>query len=218
MKHSRSRILIGMCLLFAFAVWTVLVCRVNVRPIGPDGSSVGFADFNRAVHTLTGVHLFWYTLTDLLSVIPLLVCVGFGALGLWQWIRRKRITKVDPDVLALGVLYLVTIAVFVGFERFPVNYRPVLLDGILEASYPSSTTMLVMCVMPTAAIQCHRRIRHTTLHRIVVWFTILFTIGMVAARILSGVHWVTDILGGVLFSAGLVTLYSAIPTGGTGSV
>jgi undecaprenyl-diphosphatase len=30
---------------------------------------------------------------------------------------------------------------------------------------------------------------------------------MVAARLASGVHWLTDIIGGILLSAGLVMIY-----------
>ena len=72
-----------------------------------------------------------------------------------------------------------------------------------------STTMLVMCVMPTALMQLRTRIKNTTLKVFVSASIVAFIPFMVIGRLLSGVHWLTDILGGVIFSAGAVTLYFA---------
>lgn len=196
-------------MLAAFGLWTVLVGMVDVQAIGPEGSAVGFAAMNRWVHDLTGVHLFLYAATDWLSLIPLGVVLGFGLLGLSQWIGRKSLWKVDRSILALGGFYLVVMAVFAFFEVFVVNYRPVLIQGVLEGSYPSSTTMLVMCVMPTAGMQFHARIKNDTLRRWVSVAVTGFTVCMVGARLWSGVHWCSDIIGGALLSAGLVLLYGA---------
>ncbi|MBQ2911285.1 MAG: phosphatase PAP2 family protein, partial [Clostridia bacterium] len=91
-----------------------------------------------------------------------------------------------------------------------VNYRPVLINGYLEASYPSSTTMLVMCVMPTAIMQFNARIKNNVLKRFVASAIIAFIVFMVIGRLVSGVHWFTDIIGGVLLSAGLVMMYRAV--------
>lgn len=199
-----------MCMLAAFGLWTVLVGMVDVQAIGPEGSAVGFAAMNRWVHDLTGVHLVLYIATDWLSLIPLGIVSGFGLLGLMQWVRRKSLLKVDRSILALGGFYLVVMAAFAFFEVFVVNYRPVLIEGVLEASYPSSTTMLVMCVMPTAGMQFHARIKNDTLRRWVSVAVTGFTICMVGARLWSGVHWCSDIIGGALLSAGLVLLYGVI--------
>ena len=91
-----------------------------------------------------------------------------------------------------------------------INYRPVLINGVLEASYPSSTTMLTMCVMPTLAMRFNKRIKNKTAKNIVVFVSVIFALFMVVGRILSGVHWISDIIGGALLSAGLVMLYSAV--------
>lgn len=199
----------ALCLLAAFALFTAAVRFVDVQPIGLQGSSVGFAALNQAVHSLTGVHMALYVITDWLSLIPAGCVLGFALLGLCQWIKRKRILKVDRDILALGVFYLAVMAAYAFFEAFPVNYRPVLIEGALEASYPSSTTMLVICVMTTAAMQLQRRIAHDRIRRWSVAVIAAFTAFMVLARLLSGVHWLTDIVGGALLSAGLVMGYAA---------
>jgi undecaprenyl-diphosphatase len=196
--------------LIAFLLWTVAVATVDVQPIGPEDSRVGFSGLNQWLHQRTGVHMELYVLTDWLSLIPLCFVAGFGFLGLCQWISRRSFWKVDRSILVLGGLYLVTGAVFLFFEKCIINYRPVLMDGILEASYPSSTTMLMLCVMPTAAMQLRNRIRHKGLRRLAISAMTVFTLLMVIGRVLSGVHWFTDIVGGILLSCGLVALYAAV--------
>jgi len=210
MKRLRKSFIASMCLLTAFVLWTVAICFVDVRAIGPQGSSVGFAGINGFVHTLTGVHFSLYNITDWLGLVPIFVCIGFGILGLVQWIKRKSIRKVDHNILILGGFYIVTIAAYLFFESVVINYRPVLINGYLEASYPSSTTMLVMCVMPTAIMQLGSRIKSKALRNIIAVSIITFITFMVIGRLFSGVHWFTDIVGGTLLSTGLVMLYRAI--------
>jgi undecaprenyl-diphosphatase len=210
MKRIRKSFIASMCLLTAFVLWTVAIRFVDVRAIGPQGSSVGFASINGFVHTLTGVHFSLYHITDWLGLVPIFVCMGFGILGLVQWIKRKSICKVDHDILVLGGFYIITIAAYLLFESVAINYRPVLINGYLEASYPSSTTVLVMCAMPTAIMQLGSRIKNKVLRNIVVVTIIAFVAFMVIGRLISGVHWFTDIVGGALLSAGLVMMYYAV--------
>ena len=197
-------------LLAVFVLWTILVKFVDVGTIGPNGTSVGFATLNGAVHRLTGVHMSIYILTDWLGLIPIATALGFAILGLVQLIKRKSLFKVDRNLLALGIFYIVVIAVYLLFELLVINYRPVLIDGALEASYPSSTTLLVTCVMPTAAIQLNKRIKNKALRCFVVSLIIAFTAFMVISRLICGVHWITDIIGGALLSSGLVLFYRAL--------
>ena len=151
-----------------------------------------------------------YVITDWLSILPLCFILGFAVLGLVQWIKRRRILAVDLSILALGVFYIVVLALYLFFETVVINYRPVLIDGYLEASYPSSTTMLVLCVMPTAIMQLKSRIKNRVLARLVLALIIGFTAFMVIGRLVSGVHWFTDIIGGALLSSGLVMTYYSI--------
>ena len=197
-------------LLAAFGLWTLAVKTLDVQGIGPLGSTVGFAAVNGFFHRLIGVNMLLYHITDWLGLVPVAFGLGFAVLGLAQWIRRKSICKVDRSILALGGFYVVTLAVYLLFEEWVINYRPVLIAGFLEASYPSSTTLLTLCVMPTAQMQLRRRIQNTALRRLVCVAVIGFTVFMVAGRLLSGVHWLTDIIGGVLLSGSLVMLYDSI--------
>jgi len=207
---KRKSFYVGLGLLVLFIIWTVALRIVNVGSIGPQGSSVGFATLNKTVHNITGVHMSLYTITDWLGLVPICFIMGFGILGLCEWIKRKNLFKVDYSILTLGGFYIIVMAVYIFFEMFVVNYRPILINGILEASYPSSTTMLVMCVMPTAIMQFNSRIKSNIVKKCVNILIIAFIAFMVIARLLSGVHWFSDIIGGALLSAGLVLLYHAI--------
>lgn len=207
---KKQNILCTACgFLVGFLLWTAAVCCIDVRAIGPEGSSVGMAGLNQWVHQWTGVHMALYTITDWLGLVPLALMMGFSFLGLFQWISRKSIRKVDRSILVLGVFYLVVLGAFLFFEEWVVNYRPVLIEGVLEASYPSSTTLLVLCVMPTAAMQFWKRIRQPAFRRGSMGLTVGFTLFMVVGRLIAGVHWVTDIVGGMFLSVGLVLLYAA---------
>ena len=207
---KKKYFLISSLLIVSFALWTLLISFVDVKAIGPEGSSVGFATLNGAFHTLTGTHMWLYTVTDWLGLVPIAVCLGFAIFGLAQWIKRKRFSKVDSGILALGGFYLTVMATYILFEYVVINRRPVLINGYLEASYPSSTTMLVMCVMPTALMQLSSRIKNKILRSILIYLIIGFTAFMVIGRLVSGVHWLTDIIGGAIVSSGLVLMYYGI--------
>ncbi len=209
-KENRRGFCAPICITAAFLLWTVAVRFIDVAAIGPGESTVGFATINQFAHNLTGVHMSLYTITDWLGLVPIGFAMGFALRGLCQWIKRKHLLKVDYSIFVLGGFYIATAAVYIFFERVVINYRPVLINGYLEASYPSSTTMLVMCVMPTAIMQLNSRIKNATSKRWVRFVIMAFIAFMVVGRFVSGVHWFTDIVGGALVSAGLVLLYRTI--------
>ena len=206
MKEKRN-LLAGVELIGAFALWTVLIQWVDVQAVGQNGTRIGFADYNVCFHQLTGVHMTLYTITDWLGLVPIFICLCFGVMGLVQLIKRRDLLRVDSDILLLGVYYVMVIACYLIFEMIPINYRPVLIEGRLEASYPSSTTLLVLSVMPTLMFQANRRVSNAMIRKAVAVFVIAFSAFMVIGRLISGVHWATDIIGSVLLSAGLYMLY-----------
>lgn len=209
-RKNKRKCFVAVGLLALFALWTHLVCVVDVRAIGPQDSAVGFAGVNGWVHSLTGVHMTLYTITDWLGLVPIGFALGFAILGLTQWIKRKQIQKVNVGILLLGGFYLAVMGAYILFEYLVINYRPVLISGFLEASYPSSTTMLVLCVMPTAVMQFRARIKNPVGRGVITVAISAFVVFMVVGRLLSGVHWLSDIVGGALLSAGLVMLYGAL--------
>lgn len=204
---GKRNLLAGVGLLAAFAVFTWLVQTVDAKPLGVNGTSIGFSSLNLLIHGLFGVHMTLYTITDWAGLVPVFTALAFAVLGLVQLVKRGSLLKVDTDILILGVHYIAVAACYVIFEELPINYRPVLIDGVMEVSYPSSTTLLVLGVMPTLAEQMERRCASVPVKRLVRLLTIVFSVFMVAGRLLSGVHWLTDIIGSVLVSMGLFCSY-----------
>ncbi|MDD3186562.1 MAG: phosphatase PAP2 family protein [Anaerostipes sp.] len=209
-KTNQKNYVVAGGLLLLFLVWTMAIRYVDVQTIGPKNSEVGFATLNGYFHNLTGTHMLIYNITDWLGLVPLFVVLGFTILGLIQLVKRKNLFKVDSDIMALGGFYIIVFAAYILFEVFAINYRPVLIEGYLEALYPSSTTLLVMCVMPTAIMQLNKRIKKKKEREFVKYIILAFTAFMVIGRLISGVHWFTDIIGGMLLSGSLVMLYYSV--------
>ena len=205
-----KRIIMGVALITVFVVWTMLIQFVDVQAIGVNGTLVGFATFNGWFHKLTGVHMSLYFVTDWLGLVPVFVCMFFGVIGFIQLVKRKSLLKVDLDIIFLGIYYILVIFGYLIFEMIPINYRPILIGGFMEASYPSSTTLLVLSVMPTLIFQANKRLKCVMAKRIVGIMAVLFSVFMVIGRLISGVHWFTDIVGSVILSAGLFCIYRAV--------
>ena len=211
MKQNEKRMFLwGSVYVVGFAVWTAMILLIDVKPLGQGGTNIGFATWNLWFHQLTGVHMIIYNITDWLGLVPIFVCVMFGIMGLIQLIQRRSLRKVDYDIIILGIYYVIVIAAFILFEMIPINYRPILIEGVMEASYPSSTTLLVLSVMPTFIFQANRRLKNEVRKKMITISTMVFSVFMVIGRLIAGVHWFTDIVGGVLLSAGLFYIYKAV--------
>ena len=208
--NEKKTLITGIILILAFAIWTMLIQLIDVQAVGLNNTNVGFATLNTWFHSLTGVNMTLYTITDWLGLVPVFVGMSFGFLGLVQLIKRKNLLKVDFDIVILGVYYVIVVLCYLIFEMIPINYRPIFINGFMEASYPSSTTLLVLGVMPTLIFQAKRRMKSNKIKKIICVITILFSAFMVVGRLVSGVHWITDIVGSVLLSMGLFHVYKGV--------
>ena len=196
-------------LLVAALLFTLLVKVVDVQAIGPQETSVGFAKINKAFADVVGTNMLLYKLTQLLGYAALAVVAFFGFGGMMQLVKRKSLMKVDRELLGAGVLYVVVLALYVAFEKIIVNYRPVIMPGETapEASFPSSHTLLACVVFGSAVILADTYVRkHKARKRVRAVFVILIIV-MVVGRLFSGVHWITDIVAGLLFSGSLLSAF-----------
>jgi len=198
-----------------FAALIVLLGRYDVAAIGPAGTEVGFSHINQFVHNLTGVNMLWYEITDYIGYGAIAVCGMFALAGFIQMIKRRSLLKVDREIWALGGLFIAVIGCYVLFEKFIVNYRPIIMPGETapEASFPSSHTMLIMTVMIAVMIVSDKYFGKGlgVLVRILCFVITLVTVG---GRLYCGVHWFTAIVGGILLSATLLFLFAAVVAGG----
>ncbi len=205
-----GRFVPAMLLFVLFLIFTLIVRLVDVSPIGPEGSSVGLSWLNGAFAGTFGFNEAFYDLSKYLGYASLGVAACFALLGLVQLIRGKSIRKVDPAILMLGGFYVVVIVFYALFEVLIINYRPVILDEGLEASYPSTHTMLAICVAVSGLILAGRYIGNGVRLTAFRCFLIVIMAAVVIFRLLSGVHWLTDIVGSLLLSSALCLAFKEL--------
>lgn len=210
MKKETKLLSAGIFLLIIFAVFTLLVQKVDIGLSAETGTETGFSTLNTRFHELTGTSMELYYITDRLGLIPLCVCMIFGTAGFMQIIKRKNILKADRDLILLGIYYLSVFCVYLLFEKSAVNYRPILIDGLAEVSYPSSTVLLVLSVMPSLVFQCGRRLKNTKLKKTINILTVCYSLFMIIGRTVSGVHWLTDIIGSLFLASGMFLIYKSV--------
>lgn len=208
-SHLQKNFIVTGVLAALFVLFTVLVMKVDVQAVGPENSEVGFASLNQYIHELTGESEFCYQVSKYAGLLPIFTALCFVALGAKQLVQGKSLFKVDIAIILMGFYYVLVGIFYVLFEKVVINYRPVIRDAEegLEASYPSSHTILAVCIMSAAMIYAAKRIRDDRMKNAVIAVSALVMLVIVVTRLLSGVHWFTDIIGGLVLSSALVMLY-----------
>lgn len=202
-KKKNKYILINAILILLAVMFTFLVKMVDVKPVGADGTNIGFATLNRFIFDTIGVNMEWYHITEWLGYVPLLMAIVYAFLGFIQLIKRKNILKVDKEIIILGVFYVILACLYVFFEKFIINYRPILVDGLLEASYPSSHTMMTIFLCGSSIIVNKKLFNNKKMNLINILLLIVMFV-VVIGRLISGYHWFTDIIGGIFISMALL--------------
>ena len=206
---KRKNLIITILLLVSSIIFIVLLKRIDIKCDAVNNSCIGLATINQFIFDKIGVNMIWYTITDWLGIIPILMSVVYAIIGLKQLMKRKSIKKVDKEILCLGVFYILVILIYILFEKCIINYRPILMNGFLEASFPSSHTLITICLCGSSIIVNNRLLKKkfTKMLNVIYLFIIIITI---IGRLISGVHWFTDIIGGILISSFLLMLFYLI--------
>ena len=208
--NKKRNFFISTILILLAVLFTILVKVVDVKQVGVNGTSIGFATLNQFVFKTTGVNMIWYHITDWLGLVPIFMAMVYSLIGLVQLIKRKSFFKVDKEIIILGLFYVVVISIYILFEKVIFNYRPILMNGFLEASYPSSHTLMTICLCGSSII-VNKKIFNNKITKFMNMLSLVIILITVIGRLLSGVHWFTDIVGGILISMSLLmTLYSII--------
>ncbi len=205
----KKNIIISIVLIILSVLFTELVKNIDVKPIGPNESLVGFADINRLFHNLIGSNMIIYKITEFLGYIPIVMALVYVFIGLKELIERKSLLKVDREMYILALFYVLVVGVYVFFEKFIVNYRPILIDGVLEASYPSSHTLMSICLCGSSII-INKKIFKNKFGDVENILSVILILLIVIGRIISGVHWFTDILGGIIISSALLVIFYSL--------
>ncbi|MBE5829388.1 MAG: phosphatase PAP2 family protein [Butyrivibrio sp.] len=207
-KRDFKRPLVMLVVTILFSVLTFVVDR---KPIGYDGTTVGFSSINGLFAGSFGYNPVMDTLSDIAMYLSFLVVAAFAFIGVMQLIRGKSLSKVDKVIIGLGILYVVVAVLYVAFDKIPINYRPILQPGEteLETSFPSTHTLVICTVLGSGIVAAKRLFKNEMTVRVLkIAFIAIMAIG-VCARLFAGVHWLTDIVAGLLFSVTLVSLYTA---------
>lgn len=220
-EATRKSFITTACLCAATLIYTIFTAVIDRKAIGPNGTKVGFSHLNGSFSEAIGYNPIWDKITDVTMVIAILVAVSFVALGVMQLVKRKNVFKVDKCILAMAALYIIVVILYIFFDKVAINYRPILMEGETEpeASFPS-THVLVICTILGAALIAWKRLlgqvetfigieskKLFSILRIAVVIVMAIAVG---GRLIAGVHWMTDIFAGCLFSAALISLYVSV--------
>ena len=208
-KELRNNIIISVLMTLCFILFTYLVGHLDVARVGEAPEAVGFSKINATFYGL-GYHKFFYILSELLGYAAILVALFFVFVGAYQLITGKSLKAVDGEIYILGGFYALVLFFYALFEKVIINYRPYILDEAEgpEASYPSSHTVLAMCIFMTAAVLASKYIKVERIANITKIVLIAMMAATILFRLLSGVHWFTDIVGGMLLSTMLFSYFT----------
>jgi len=208
---KKKNICIGCIFGILFLILIVLIKTVDVTPSGAAGTDIGLSTINNWFHNLTGVSMTLYTITDILGLTAIATVGIFGVAGLVEWIRRKELLKVDREILAMGVLFLLLFLIYIFFQFVVVNYRPILLPDKPEPepSFPSSHTIMGWTVMGSIVMVIDKYVKSAKLCKVIRIAAFIIMVLILIGRLLCGVHWLTDILGAILMSIMLLEFFLA---------
>ncbi len=205
LKWKNISILLGIVSI----IYIIMLKTIDVKPIGPYHTKVGFAAINNFVHIHLPKNIIWYNITKYLGYLTFILVIYYAVIGLKQLIKGKSLKKVDKKILLLGAFYVLVGIVYVIFEKVIINYRPVIMGDELEASFPSSHTMLALCVCASSLIMSKYYIKGEKTKQILDIVTWVVMVVLVIGRLISGVHWLTDIIGGIIISGFLLSILNA---------
>ena len=207
---KKKNIILSILLIIISIIYTLSVKYIDVDTIGPNNSKVGLSTINNYFHKLIGYHESLYKITSILGIFLFIIVGIYALIGIIQLIKRKSLLKVDKEIIVLGVFYIVVALIYVFFEKVIINYRPVIIEGELEASYPSTHTLLTLCIRISSIIINKLKYNNFKYRKYTNILTIILMLSILIGRILSGVHWISDIFGGITISLTLLTIYKTI--------
>ena len=215
--NRKTRYVLPAVSFILFSVLIILIKTVDVAKTGVGDTQIGLYHINSAVYSFFGggVNTVWYKLTQITGYLSIAAGAIFAFCGLLQAIKRKSVLKIDKEIYALIGLYFLTAAVYAFFEKVIINFRPVIMEGETapEASFPSSHTVLAVVLMGSIFLLIQKYVKQQTVVYVIKALCAAVAVITVIGRLIAGVHWFTDILGGVIISVCLLSLFYAVIRG-----
>jgi len=209
MKENKKYFIMSAVLLVLFVIFVILAKTVDVAAVGPMGSEIGFASINKSAADAIGYNESIYNVSKSLSYFGIAVMVVFGLFGAMQLYYKKGPKNVDKDLYALYGLYVLGLIVYIVLEKVVINSSPVFSNG-LKVSYSSFYIILAVAFMGAAIVEFNARLKAKKVKIIVLTLCILDGIGLLVTRLVSGVHWVTDVIGTLLISVACFLLFLGV--------
>ena len=214
---KKSPLTITLILFALFFAYTCACLMVDVAQFAPQSvngdaiestqtTDIGFQKLNLSVHNALGFRQVFYRLSEYIGYLALLAGACIGLIWLLRLIKTKKLLGVDAGLNAAIAAMALMVVFYVLFEALKLNFRPVILDDGLEASYPSSHTLLGCVVFGCAAMVSADIFKDKGLARSVSALCYIIAAVLTLFRALSGVHWISDIIGGVILSAAILSL------------
>ena len=206
-KQSKSTALFAsILLLISSIVFTVAVSFLDVKENPDGGHNIGLSSVNLAFHKTFPYNEVLHNISEYAGYIPVLFALFFALMGAGQALKHKSFKRVDNVLFFLAGYYVIVGFVYLIFEKFCINVRPIMLDGEWEASYPSSHTLFSITLSASAILVNDIFYAKAKWRRPMNVLAYIFMLSVPVLRLFSGVHWLSDIVGGVIISATLVSI------------
>lgn len=147
----------------------------------------------------------WALATDIILYAAIILIAVFALLGLYQWISRKSLKKVDRALRLIPLpLILMVITYFIFDKLWILATAP---NDPTKPSFPSTHVMVVATIFLLTALILPRYLKSKPL-RLTLDFLMLALFAVVAVgRIIIGAHWPADVACGAVFAAIFATVY-----------
>ena len=150
----------------------------------------------------------WAKITDIILIASLAILAVFAILGLYQWISRKSLKKVDKPLLWMSLPLALMAATYFIFDKILIwNTRP---NGSGEPSFPSTHTMVVATIFFCVAIILPQYVK-SKIARVIIDLLMLALLALVCVgRVAANMHWTSDVIGGLVFAIIFAVIYYLI--------
>lgn len=192
-----------------FVILTVLLLKVDVTASGINGSNIGLSMINISFRDVIGSSWLCYNISKVAGIVGLAACALICLMFAFRVMRQKSLKALCKRDVALVALYIETAVFYIVFDKIVINYRPMLKWGETEpeSSFPSTHALMAVVIFVSLGHVASDYIKNKLTLKIVQGACVVFALAIILGRTFSGVHWFTDIVGGILFGVGLVCAY-----------